>query len=146
MIASQVLYYFEFNTRSATIIGIVGAGGIGLHLAEQIRVLEWQQVAFLMLMILVTVAIIDWCLDAAAHGRAVSRPTARAGLPLGYNSITELDAVGREPRASARIGVPSGVDVDALDHQQRPARREPSRAGVGRARRSRAVTRVSARR
>ena len=29
VMASQVLYYFESNTRSATIIGIVGAGGIG---------------------------------------------------------------------------------------------------------------------
>ena len=60
MIASQVLYYFESNTRSATIIGIVGAGGIGLYLAEQIRVLEWDVVAFLVLMILIAVAIIDW--------------------------------------------------------------------------------------
>jgi phosphonate transport system permease protein len=60
VMASQVLYYFESNTRSATIIGIVGAGGIGLHLSEQIRVLEWNKVAFLVLMILVTVAIIDW--------------------------------------------------------------------------------------
>jgi phosphonate transport system permease protein len=57
--ASQVLYYFESNTRSATIIGIVGAGGIGMHLTEQIRILEWDKVAFLVLMIMVTVAIID---------------------------------------------------------------------------------------
>ncbi|MDP2803623.1 MAG: phosphonate ABC transporter, permease protein PhnE [Phreatobacter sp.] len=56
---SQVLYFFESNTRSATIIGIVGAGGIGLHLAEQIRVLEYQHVSALILMILVTVGIID---------------------------------------------------------------------------------------
>jgi len=60
VMASQVLYYFESNTRSATIIGIVGAGGIGLHLTEQIRVLDWNKVAFLVLMILVTVAVIDW--------------------------------------------------------------------------------------
>jgi len=73
VIASQVLYYFESNTRSATIIGIVGAGGIGLHLAEQIRVLEWNVVAFLVLMILVAVAIIDWVssrLRSAIIGRA----------------------------------------------------------------------------
>src|SRR5438132_7754893 len=37
VIAGQVLYFIESNTRSATIIGIVGAGGIGLQLAEQIR-------------------------------------------------------------------------------------------------------------
>lgn len=59
VLLSQVLYYFESNTRSATIIGIVGAGGIGLHLSEQIRTLEWQHVSFIVLMILVTVAIID---------------------------------------------------------------------------------------
>lgn len=60
VIASQVLYFFESNTRSATIIGIVGAGGVGLHLTEQIRVLEWDKVSFLILMILITVAAIDW--------------------------------------------------------------------------------------
>jgi phosphonate transport system permease protein len=60
VLASQVLYYFESNTRSATIIGIVGAGGIGQQLSEQIRVLEWQKVAFIILLILITVAAIDW--------------------------------------------------------------------------------------
>jgi len=60
VMASQVLYYFESNTRSATIIGIVGAGGIGLHLAEQIRTLEFQQVAFIIVLILIAVAVIDW--------------------------------------------------------------------------------------
>ncbi len=60
VILSQVLYYFESNTRSATIIGIVGAGGIGLHLSEQIRTLEWQHVSLIVLMILVTVAVIDF--------------------------------------------------------------------------------------
>lgn len=59
VMASQLLYYFESNTRSATIIGIVGAGGIGLYLSEMIRTLEWQQVSFLILMLLVTVSIID---------------------------------------------------------------------------------------
>lgn len=57
--ASQALYFFESNTRSATIIGIVGAGGIGLYLSEMIRVLEWQQAAFLILLVLIAVAAID---------------------------------------------------------------------------------------
>lgn len=59
VIAGQILYYFESNTRSSTIIGIVGAGGIGLHLSEMIRTLEWQSVSFTVLLILVTVAVID---------------------------------------------------------------------------------------
>jgi len=57
---SQVLYAFESNTRSASIIGIVGAGGIGLILSEQIRTLELQQLSFVILMILVTVSLIDY--------------------------------------------------------------------------------------
>ncbi len=59
VLASQVLYLFESNTRSASIIGIVGAGGIGLQLAEAIRTLELQQTSFIILMILVTVVLID---------------------------------------------------------------------------------------
>jgi phosphonate transport system permease protein len=60
VIASQVLYFIESNTRSSTIIGIVGAGGIGLYLAETIRTLEWQQTSFLILLILVAVSAIDF--------------------------------------------------------------------------------------
>ena len=56
---SQVLYFFESNTRSATIIGIIGAGGIGLILSEQIRMLEFQPLAFVILLVLVTVMLID---------------------------------------------------------------------------------------
>jgi len=59
VIVGQILYFFESNTRSATIIGVVGAGGIGLHLYEEIRTLEWQIVCFIVIMILITVAIID---------------------------------------------------------------------------------------
>jgi phosphonate transport system permease protein len=57
---SHVLYFFESNTRSATILGVVGAGGIGLQLAERIRLDDWQEVAFIILLILVTVTVIDW--------------------------------------------------------------------------------------
>lgn len=60
IIAGQILYYFESNVRSATIIGIVGAGGIGLQLSEQIRTYDFDQVAFAVIMILITVSIIDW--------------------------------------------------------------------------------------
>ncbi|WP_297106261.1 phosphonate ABC transporter, permease protein PhnE [uncultured Devosia sp.] len=56
---SHVLYFFESNVRSATILGIVGAGGIGLQLSDRIRINNWQEAAFIILMILVTVAAID---------------------------------------------------------------------------------------
>lgn len=63
IIAGQILYFIESNVRSATIIGIVGAGGIGLQLSEQIRTYDFDQVAFAVIMILITVAIIDWISD-----------------------------------------------------------------------------------
>jgi phosphonate transport system permease protein len=67
VLLSQVLYFFESNTRSATIMGVVGAGGIGLQLTERLRMNDWDQVAFIVLMILVTVAAID------AGSRAIRR-------------------------------------------------------------------------
>jgi phosphonate transport system permease protein len=57
---AQALYFFESNTRSATILGVVGAGGIGLQIAERIRVRHWDEVLFIILLILVTVAAIDF--------------------------------------------------------------------------------------
>jgi phosphonate transport system permease protein len=56
---SFVLYTFESNVRSATILGVVGAGGIGLALADRIRINNWDEAAFIMLMILAAVAAID---------------------------------------------------------------------------------------
>jgi phosphonate transport system permease protein len=57
---SQALYLFESNTRSATILGIVGAGGIGLQLSDRIRVNEWGQASAILLLILGVVTLIDW--------------------------------------------------------------------------------------
>ncbi len=59
VLLSNCLYYFESNTRSATILGIVGAGGVGLVLADRIRVMAWDQVSLLIIMILITVYLID---------------------------------------------------------------------------------------
>jgi phosphonate transport system permease protein len=56
---SHTLYYFESNTRSATILGVVGAGGIGLQLADRIRVNNWDEVGFILILILITVTVID---------------------------------------------------------------------------------------
>ena len=56
---AQYLYQIESNTRSASILGVVGAGGIGLQIAERIKVRYWDEVLFIILAILVTVSIID---------------------------------------------------------------------------------------
>jgi len=56
---SSALYMFESNTRSATILGIVGAGGIGFFLSDRIRTMHWEESSFIVLLILVTVYLID---------------------------------------------------------------------------------------
>lgn len=58
--ASQALYFWESNTRSATIIGAVGAGGIGLKLWEAMRTnSNWENVCYMVLLILLVVFIFD---------------------------------------------------------------------------------------
>jgi phosphonate transport system permease protein len=57
---SQALYQLESNSREATILGLVGAGGIGLRLSERIQINGWDQVAYIIVLILVTVAAIDF--------------------------------------------------------------------------------------
>jgi phosphonate transport system permease protein len=59
VLLAQVLYAFESNTRSAAILGVVGAGGIGLQIAERIKVRYWDEVSFIIILILMTVALID---------------------------------------------------------------------------------------
>lgn len=57
---SQSLYFFESNTRSATILGLVGAGGVGMIIIERFRAQLYDQVAFVVLNVLVLIALIDW--------------------------------------------------------------------------------------
>ena len=58
--AGQTLYQWESNIREATIIGAVGAGGIGLKLWEAMRTNQnWQNVAYMVLLILIVVYIFD---------------------------------------------------------------------------------------
>jgi phosphonate transport system permease protein len=56
---SQALYSIESNSREATILGLVGAGGIGLRLSERIQINAWDQVAYIIVLILIAVAAID---------------------------------------------------------------------------------------
>ena len=72
VLLAQALYFFESNTRSAAILGVVGAGGIGLQIAERIRVRQWDEVAFIILLMIATVAAIDW-LSARLRQRLIGR-------------------------------------------------------------------------
>src|SRR5262249_49797827 len=52
VIFNNSLYYLESNTRSASILGIVGGGGIGLLLSDRIRANDWREAAFILLLLL----------------------------------------------------------------------------------------------
>jgi phosphonate transport system permease protein len=59
VMASQCLFYLESNFRHAAVLGIVGAGGIGFELEEQIRVFAFDVVAFIILLYMLAVAALD---------------------------------------------------------------------------------------
>ncbi len=56
---SYSLYRFESNVRSATVVGLVGAGGIGVVLWEDIRGFNYSETAAVMLIIVLTVTLLD---------------------------------------------------------------------------------------
>ncbi|WP_144140638.1 phosphonate ABC transporter, permease protein PhnE [Paraburkholderia sp. BCC1884] len=56
---SYALYRFESNVRSAMVVGMVGAGGIGVVLYEAIRSFNYAQTAAVMIMVIVVVTVID---------------------------------------------------------------------------------------
>ncbi len=58
---SFCLYRFESNVRSASVVGMVGAGGIGMILYEVIRGFEYAQTCAVLIILIVTVSIIDLC-------------------------------------------------------------------------------------
>ena len=57
---SYTLYRFEIAVRSASILGMVGAGGIGTPLLFAIQTRTWSRVGIILLGIVVTVTVIDW--------------------------------------------------------------------------------------
>ena len=64
---SYTLLRFEINVRSATVIGFVGAGGIGMDLLEAIRKFYYSDVSAILVMIVITVSAIDTVTGMVRH-------------------------------------------------------------------------------
>ncbi len=61
VLLSQILYYLESNTRSATIIGAITGGGIGLLLTQaMITQKDWEEVSYYIVLIILMVMLMDW--------------------------------------------------------------------------------------
>ena len=60
VLLSQLLYYLESNTRSATVIGAITGGGIGLLLTQaMITQKDWEEVSYYIILILIMVMLMD---------------------------------------------------------------------------------------
>jgi phosphonate transport system permease protein len=57
--ADLVVYRWEYNFRASTVMGAVGAGGIGFQLIASLRVMQYQEVSAILLVILATVTLVD---------------------------------------------------------------------------------------
>ena len=57
--SSYTLYRFETNVRSATVLGIVGAGGIGHYLWESVRSFLYAETAAIIIIVVLSVSLID---------------------------------------------------------------------------------------
>lgn len=61
VLLAQILYFLESNTRSATIIGAITGGGIGLMLTQAIQTQkDWEEVAYYIILIIAMVMFMDW--------------------------------------------------------------------------------------
>lgn len=60
IVISQTLLRFESNVRSASVLGLVGAGGVGFLIDAKLKSYQFQEVATIMLIIIVLVSIIDF--------------------------------------------------------------------------------------
>ena len=56
---SQLMFMFEYNVRHGTVIGIVGAGGIGYYINTYMKFLQYDKVLALLIIIFVVVVVID---------------------------------------------------------------------------------------
>jgi phosphonate transport system permease protein len=67
-LVSFTLWRFEINVRNSAIIGFVGAGGIGEALFTAVRLLHYEDVSALLILLVVTVSLIDQLCAKIRHG------------------------------------------------------------------------------
>lgn len=59
VLLSSALYWWEFNVRASTVLGVVGAGGIGLELKNSMDLLDFPRLFTIIALILVVVTVLD---------------------------------------------------------------------------------------
>ena len=76
---SHLLFMFEYNVRHGTVIGLVGAGGIGLYINTYLKLAQYDKVVALLLVVFIVVIVIDFISmilrSAVIEESDVERPT-----------------------------------------------------------------------
>jgi phosphonate transport system permease protein len=57
--ADTAIYRWEYNFRASTVMGMVGAGGIGFELMGSLRIMQYQEVSAILIVILAMVTVVD---------------------------------------------------------------------------------------
>lgn len=65
--AGITVFRWDINIRESTILGLVGAGGIGLQLQSSLNTLAWSQVSVIFILILATVVVSEWVSAKVRH-------------------------------------------------------------------------------
>lgn len=65
--AGIVVFRWDINIRESTILGLVGAGGIGAQLQSSLNTIAWSQVTVIFALILVTVVVSEWISARVRH-------------------------------------------------------------------------------
>ncbi len=61
------MFRWDINIRESTILGLVGAGGIGLQLQSSLSRIAWAEVTVIFAVILVTVIVSEWVSAKVRH-------------------------------------------------------------------------------
>ena len=90
-VVSQLLFMFEYNIRASTIVGFVGAGGIGFYMRGYLELLQYQNLMTALLVTFVVVMAVDYLsgrlrslLLPSVRGGAVARAPVLAGLTANW--------------------------------------------------------------
>ncbi|MCG3150570.1 MAG: Phosphate-import permease protein PhnE [Verrucomicrobiae bacterium] len=78
LLANYTIFILEYSIRAATILGVVGAGGVGYYLYVYLRNFDYQKAATMLLLLLAVVIVMDWLSgwlrQQLLHGEAKAAP------------------------------------------------------------------------
>jgi len=108
MLLSQLLFMFEYNVRASSILGFVGAGGIGFYMLGYIQALQYQSLLTVILLTLAVVLLIDFLSTKIRDRFLLTNPAQGGGLLMSLR----LPKFQRRPARSRSETVPEVVSAE----------------------------------